>query len=40
MSAAIRVAGLLSLMLFSSHLLAGYQMDMKPVRVLTKFTPW
>lgn len=30
MSAAIRVAGLLSLMLFSSQLLAGYQMDMKP----------
>lgn len=30
MRAAIRVAGLLSLMLFSSHLLAGYQMDMKP----------
>lgn len=30
MRAAIRVAGLISLMLFSGQLLAGYQMDMKP----------
>ena len=45
MKAAIRFAGLLSLMLTSSQVLAAYQLNLKPgvtslAKALTKYTRW